>query len=314
MARCGWKESGMRKLLWLVPASLLALAVGAQSSDDLPVIRVDVRLVRVLATVRDAAGGLVGDLSKADFAVLDNHVAQDIAVFERRTEQPLSVALLVDCSGSTAKDLKFEVDSVSKFLKALFREGNAEDSVALYSFNYQVTKQTAYTHNQGQLDRALRGLRGEAGTSLYDAIYLASRELENRKGRKVMMIVTDGGDTTSSKDYHAALNAAQLADSVIYPILVVPIANDAGRNTGGEHALTTLAKGTGGRVFQPTVGQALDKAFGDILQELRTQYSIAYYPREVPVTREKFHTLEVRVMRPGLQILARNGYYGESLK
>jgi Ca-activated chloride channel family protein len=128
------------------------------------------------------------------------------------------------------------------------------------------------------------------------------------------MVVTDGGNTTSVRDYHEALNAAQLADSVIYPILVVPIANDAGRNIGGEHALTTLAKGTGGRVFEPTLGAALDKTFTDILQELRTQYLIAYYPREVPLTRNKFHSLEVRVMRPGLQILTRNGYYGEALK
>jgi Ca-activated chloride channel homolog len=288
--------------------------IAAAQSDDLPTIRVDVRLVRVLATVRDAGGNLIGDLAKSDFAILDNNVNQEISVFERRTEQPLSVALLVDCSGSTAKDLKFEIDSASRFLKALFKEGNPEDAVALYSFNYQVTKQSSYTHNSSQLDRALNKLHGEAGTSLYDAIYLASGELGQRKGRKVLMVVTDGGNTTSARDYHEALNAAQLADSVIYPILVVPIANEAGRNMGGEHALATLARGTGGRVFEPTLGAALDKAFTDILQELRTQYLLAYYPREIPLTRNKFHSLEVRVMRPGLQILSRNGYYGEALK
>jgi Ca-activated chloride channel homolog len=306
----------MKKLRLPLLASLLPglFLIAAAQSDDLPVIRVDVRLVRVLATVRDAGGNLIGDLAKSDFAILDNNVNQEISVFERRTEQPLSVALLVDCSGSTAKDLKFEIDSASRFLKALFKEGNPEDAVALYSFNYQVTKQSPYTHNSGQLERALNRLHGEAGTALYDAIYLASQELGARKGRKVLMVVTDGGNTTSVRDYHEALNAAQLADSVIYPILVVPIANDAGRNIGGEHALTTLAKGTGGRVFEPTLGAALDKTFTDILQELRTQYLIAYYPREVPLTRNKFHSLEVRVMRPGLQILTRNGYYGEALK
>jgi Ca-activated chloride channel homolog len=303
----------MRPLSALASLVLFSTAA-AQNFDDSPVIRVDVRLVRVLATVRDATGNLVGNLEKSDFAILDNNVTQQISVFERKTEQPLSVGLLVDCSGSTAKDLKFEVESVSRFLKALFREGNPEDSVALYSFNYQVTKQSPYTHNFAQLDRALRGLHGEAGTSLYDAIYLASQELGTRKGRKVLMIVTDGGDTTSAKDYHAALNSAQLADSVIYPILVVPIANEAGRNTGGEHALSTLAQSTGGRVFEPTLGALLDKAFGDILQELRTQYLIAFYPHEVPLTKNRFHQLEVRVMRPGLQILSRNGYYGEALK
>jgi Ca-activated chloride channel family protein len=127
-----------------------------------------------------------------------------------------------------------------------------------------------------------------------------------------MIIVTDGGDTTSSKDFHAALQAAQLADAVIYPVLVVPITNDAGRNIGGENALTTLAAGTGGRVFLPSVGAELDRAFTDIIQDLRTQYLLAYYPRDVPLTKNRFHQLKVRVSRPDLQVSARNGYYGEA--
>ena len=301
-----------------LPRLLLAVSclfsVSAFAADDIPNIRVDVRLVRVLATVRDSGGALLGNLTKEDFRILDNNSEQQIAVFERKTEQPLSVALLVDISGSTAKDLKFEIDSVSRFLHALFKEGNPDDSVGLYSFNYQVTQETPFVHSQSQLDRMLRNLHGSAGTSLYDAIYFAAHDLQNRKGRKVVVVVTDGGDTTSSKSYQAALNSAQLADSVMYPILIVPIANDAGRNLGGEHALTTLASGTGGRVFEPTLGNSLDKAFTDILEELRTQYLIAYYPKDVPLTKDRFHHLEVQVARPGLQILSRNGYYGEALK
>lgn len=290
--------------------ALVAIPLFAQD----PILRVDVRLVRVLATVKDAAGGLVGNLDRQNFAVFDNGAAQDIAVFERHTEQPLSVALLVDASGSTAKDLKFEVDSVTRFLHALFREGNREDAVALFSFNYQVTKHTSFIREESRLDRQLRGLHGEAGTSLYDAIYLASRELQFRQGRRVLVIVTDGGDTTSAKDYHAALNAAQMAEAVMYPILVVPIANDAGRNIGGEHALATLSMGTGGRVFEPTLGSALDTAFSDILRELRTQYLLAYYPRNVPLSKDRFHTLQVKLDRPDLQVLSRSGYYGETAK
>jgi Ca-activated chloride channel homolog len=307
----------MRLPHWLAAGSaLLSLYIAGLciAADDVPNIRVDVRLVRVLATVKDANGGLIGDLAKSDFEILDNNAPQQISVFERRTEQPLSVALLVDCSGSTAKDLRFEIDSVSRFLKALFKEGNPEDSVALYSFNYQVTAETRFSHNQSEFDRKLHLLHGSAGTSLYDAIYFASHDLERRNGRKVLVVVTDGGDTTSAKSYQTALNAAQMADSVMYPILIVPIANDAGRNLGGEHALTTLAAGTGGRVFEPTLGAPLDKAFSDILQELRTQYLIAFYPKDVPLTKERLHHLEVRVARPGLQILSRNGYYGEALK
>ncbi len=268
-------------------AALIATLALAQDADQ--VIRVDVRLVRVLTTVRDSAGALLGTLGKEDFSVLDNGAPQTLSVFERRTEQPLSVALLVDTSGSTASNLKYETDSMVRFLKALFAEGNAEDSVGLYSFNYQVTKETSFARNQGRLEQRLRALHGEAGTALYDAIYLAAGELDRRKGRRVMLIVTDGGDTFSSKQYKDALEAAQLSDAVIYPVLVVPISAAVGRNTGGEHALTTLARGTGGRVFEPTLGSALDQAFSDILKELRTQYLLGYYPHDTPLTKDRFH-------------------------
>jgi len=308
MARSGWKESGTAMGPWLRAVSAtLALAAALQAQ-----IKVNVNLVRVTATVKNPAGQLVGTLDKEDFEILDNGVQQQIAVFERQTAQPLSIAMLVDASGSTAKDLKYEVDSVVRFLKALFAEGNPKDAVALYSFNYQVTLHNFFTHNQAPLEHSLRMLQGDAGTSLYDAIYFASRHLEEREGRKVMVIVTDGGDTTSVKDFHAALDSAQLADATIYPVLVVPISNDAGRNLGGEHALTTMALGTGGRVFQPTLGTAMDTAFSDIIKDLRTQYLLGYYPKDVPLTKDRFHRLQVRVRRPDLRVTARNGYYGEA--
>ena len=130
------------------------------------------------------------------------------------------------------------------------------------------------------------------------------------------MLVTDGGDTTSSKDYHQALEAAQLADTILYPVLVIPITNDAGRNVGGENALTTLAAGTGGRVFTPSLGAQLDRAFDDILRELRTQYLIGFYPKDVPPTKDRFHTLRVNlqnnIANRGLRLSTRSGYYGEA--
>jgi Ca-activated chloride channel family protein len=155
-------------------------------------------------------------------------------------------------------------------------------------------------------------LKGEAGTALYDAILLASRDIEDRPGRKVLVIVTDGGDTVSHADFQRAAEAAQLADAVIYPVLVVPIVNDAGRNTGGENALSTLAERTGGRVFQPSLGAALDQTFDQIIHDLRTQYLLAFYPKNVPLTKERFHTLNISLHDPQLQVKARNGYYGEA--
>jgi Ca-activated chloride channel homolog len=297
---------------------LMAISVAGPARPQTPartpntVIKVNVRLVHMLVTVKDAAGQLVGSLNKSDFTVYDNGVKQDIAVFDRETEQPLSVAMLVDTSASTGIQLHYELDSVSRFLKVLLGEGNPEDTVALYSFNWQVTLLTSYTRRFGRVDAMLKQLRSEGGTSMYDAIFLAARELEYRRGRHVMVVVTDGGDTTSSKDFHQALEAAQLADTLLYPILVVPITNDAGRNIGGENALTTLAAGTGGRVFTPNLGAQLDQAFDDILRELRTQYLIGFYPKDVPPTTDRFHILNVNVKGRGLRVSTRSGYYGDA--
>lgn len=285
----------------------LAAAVFAQDTT----FRVDVSLVPIFATVKDSNGRLIGSLEKEDFTIFDNGAPQQIATFERRTEQPLMVSLLIDTSGSTAKDLKYEVQSVNRFIRALFAGGNPKDALALYSFNYDVKELSHYTRNLATLEHALSGLKSEGSTSLYDAIFLAARDLENREGRKVLLIVTDGGDTTSSKDFHAALKAAHLADAVIYSVLVMPITNDAGRNIGGENALTTMGERTGGRVFAPSLGPALDRAFTDILKELRTQYLLGFYPKNAPLTADPFHRIEVKA-RGDLRVSARNGYYGET--
>jgi Ca-activated chloride channel family protein len=291
--------------------SLPLLASWFAAPAQEPVFRTQVDLVRLLVTVKDRQGAPAA-LPKESFKVYDNGVEQQISVFERHTEQPLSVSILLDTSGSTGIEIKYEIDSVNRFARALFGEGNPDDRAALFTFNWEVVQRTSFTRSAQQIDKNLRGIKSEGGTSLYDAIWFASREMEDREGRHVMIIVTDGGDTTSSRTFHQALESAQVADAVIYPILVIPITNDAGRNIGGENALTTLAEGTGGRVFAPSVGEQLDQAFADILRDLRTQYLIGYYPRNLPISKDRFHRVKVTVDRPGLRVQTRNGYYGSS--
>jgi Ca-activated chloride channel family protein len=134
-----------------------------------------------------------------------------------------------------------------------------------------------------------------------------------------MVIVTDGGNTTSNRNYRDALEAAQRADAILFPIVVIPITNDAGRNLGGERALETLARDTGGRVFLPDV-EHLDTAFADILRALRTQYLIGYYPRNLPRDAPRFHPVSVTVKPESkaggkaqdLRVSTRSGYYESS--
>jgi len=296
----------------LVAAVVIAIGVAVGIAAAQSTFKVDVKLVRLLVTVKDGRGELVGSLEKPDFVVYDSGVKQDVAVFEHHTAQPLSVTLLIDTSGSTASSLKYETTSLEKFLHALLREGNPDDAVALYSFNDQVTRLNSFTRREQRLVDSLKELRASAGTSFYDAILLSSREQLRREGRHVIVVVTDGGDTTSDKKFADAREAAQNADAVVYPILVRPITNDAGRNLGGERALDTIAADTGGRVFQPAGAAALDEAFTQILRDLRTQYLIGYYPRNLPIDTPRFHLVRVELSRKDLRATTRTGYYGDA--
>lgn len=280
-----------------------------QSPEQVPTFSVKVDLVRLLVSVRDQTGKLITDLTKSDFHLSDTGTPQEIAVFERHTSLPLSVAILIDTSGSTLIDLRYETQSVQRFISSLLNAGNPEDAFELFSFNWRTNLEVDFGRSRGHAQRALRGLHGEGGTSLYDAIYLASQTLGPREGRHVMIIVTDGGDTTSIKKYEDALLASQQADAVLYPIVVVPIKSDAGRNTGGEHALTTLAASTGGRIFNPQGLGQLDSAFSDILLELRTQYLLGFYPRDVRQQSRLFHQVRVETRDPKLKVNTRTGYY-----
>ena len=290
----------------LLAALAFACILAAQDAS----FKVDVQLVRLLVTVKNPAGDLIGSLESRDFELFDSGVKQSITVFEHQTTQPLSVTLLIDTSGSMAKDLKLATGSLAKFLNTLVKEGNPEDAASLYSFNDEVTLLYTFTRRLTRLEDSLKPLKADAGTSLYDAIYLSTSALRDRDGRHVIVVVTDGGDTTSSKKFSDARAAAQRADAVFYPIVIVPISNPAGRNIGGEHALETLAESTGGRTFYPTVEQ-LDRTFADILRELRTQYLIGYYPHGPTIGDGKFHTVRLQLpRRQDLRISTRTGYYG----
>jgi Ca-activated chloride channel homolog len=279
------------------------------SAKQGPTFSISVGLVRLLASVYDANGAAVGDLNSDDFQVFDSGIPQALTIFERNTSVPLSVAILVDTSASTIMELHFETDSVLHFLPTLLNAGNADDSFALFSFNWQTSMESDYSRSVKRAEHALSRLKSEGGTSLYDAVALASDTLRGREGRHVMVVVTDGGDTTSYKHFEDALNTAQRDDVLIYPIVVVPIASDAGRNLGGEHALTTLAASTGGRIFFPEGYANLDQAFATILRDLRTQYLLVYTASGVPEQHGLFHPITVQVRRPGVRIRTRTGYY-----
>ncbi len=300
----------MKLRLTIIAAVLITGGVLALYAQDVT-FRVDVSLVRLLATVKSNNGELVGSLEKKEFQLFDNGVEQEITLFDRRTDQPLSVALLVDTSASAASRFSEEVTSVLQFVDTVFKQGNSKDAITFYSFNHDVTLEASFTRSIKRISKELKSLKAEAGTSLYDAVYFASRSLRYRKGRRVIVLVTDGADTTSIKNFQQAIEAAHKADAVLYGIMIIPVTNDAGRHIAGENALISLCTGTGGRVFAASLGDVLDSAFDSILADLRTQYLIGFYPKGVPTSKDRFHKIEVKLGRPDLQAFTRSGYYGE---
>lgn len=259
--------------------------------EDDNTIKVDVKLVNVFVTVTDEHGAPVANLSKANFQVFEDGRLQKISVFDRESELPLSIVLDIDTSLSTRKDLPLELTSARRFAHAILRP---VDALSLYEFSEIVDQVVPFTPDLKLIDRGIDRLHPGAATALYDAIYLGAEALETREGRKVMVVITDGGDTVSKMDYHEAVRAAQQAEAIVYSIIVVPIEASAGRDTGGEHALIQLSEDTGGKYYYATSITQLDQAFRSISDELRTQYLLAYYPSQ-RLADSDFRRIEVKL-------------------
>ena len=187
---------------------------------------------------------------------------------------PLSIVLAIDTSGSTHKDLSLEKSAAHNFVHALMRP---VDQLDLMDFNSDVREVVPFTNNVHRVDAGLENLSIGPATALYDAVYLASQILAPRRGRKVLVIISDGGNTVKGVDYAQALEQARRGEVMIYSIIDLPVVADAGRETGGEHALITLSQETGGKYYYADEGN-LDKAFRQVSEDLRTQYLIGYYP------------------------------------
>jgi len=287
----------------LCSAATLALAQAPSTT-----LKVDVKLVSVFVTVTDAHGAPIAKLTKDDFKISEDGKEQKIAVFDKESALPLSIVLAVDTSLSTRRDLPLEVASGRKFAHAILRP---QDNLAVFQFSEIVNEVVPFTPDLKTIDHAIDKMRLGSATALYDALYLGSRALEKRQGRKVMVVITDGGDTASKVDYQDAVRAAQEAEAIVYSIIVVPVEANAGRDLGGEHALVQISEDTGGKHYYANSLQQLDNAFKQISDELRTQYLLAYYPSQ-RFSDSDFRRISVSVTAPqetGFQVRNRTGYY-----
>jgi len=281
-----------------------------RQSEPATTLKVDVNLVNVFVTVTDDHGTPVGGLTRDNFILKEDDHEQTIKIFGKESALPLSIALAIDTSLSTRQDLPLEQASAKRFVHEILRP---VDALSVYAFSEYVNEATrGYTSDLKRIDESINHIRVGAATALYDAIYLASRALDPRKGRKVLVLITDGGDTVSKVDYKQAVRAAEEAEALVYSIIVVPIESSAGREIGGEHALIQLSEDTGGKYYYATSVSQLDEAFRKISDELRTQYLLAYYPSQ-SASFSEFRRIAVKVTgvpeSAAYRVRHRAGYY-----
>jgi VWFA-related protein len=364
--------------IWLATAIFLSLTLLAQ---DMPTFSSDVKVVNVLATVRDKHGQIVNNLTKDDFKLQQDGQPQSIHYFAKETELPLTLGLLVDTSMSQRRLIEQERTASYSFLNNLMRPD--KDKAFVIHFDWEVELLQDTTDSRPKLEAALDKLdnprfapsygggsgggsgggppgggggypsggggRGGGhhmggGTDLYDAVFLASDEVARRlKGRKALIILSDGVDTGSRVSLDRAIETAQRADTLVYSILYAdPEAyghqgypgGGMGRHGGwggpgggmghpggggypqqashpdGKKVLERISRETGGRFFEVSKKQPIDQIYSQIEQELRNQYSLGYTPDKA-VAAPGYHKITLTATNKDLIVQTREGYYTE---
>ncbi len=292
--------------------------VPAQEDVPLTTLTLQSRLVTVAVNAVDAGGAPVGGLAQKDFRLLEDGKPQEIKFFDKESATPLSIVLAIDGSESLLRNEKLEMQAARKFVTTLLRP---QDELDVMEFSDTVHEVVSFTNDKKVIERGLETLEKGDATAMYNAIYLASQRLgETKQGggrRRVLVLITDGGDTVHGARYQQALEQAQRAGVMVYSLIVIPIYADAGRNTGGEHALMTLSGDTGGKYFYVEDAKDLAPAFAKVSDDLRTQYVLGYYAA-APTSRaraEAFRKLKVEVTDPQLTgritMRHRAGYYAD---
>jgi Ca-activated chloride channel family protein len=302
----------------------------APQNPPIPTLKVQTRLVNIPLNVADAHGAPIGGLTVDDFSLAEDGKPQKIAVFERSTTTPLSIVLAIDASESVLRDENLERNAAKHFVKALIRD---QDEVDLMDFSDTVREIVPFTNNLKRIDAGLSMLQRGDATALYDAIYLASQRLGETHPatagsaasqaaeirRRVIVLITDGGDTVKGSRYMQALEQAQRAGAMVYSLIIVPVYADAGRNTGGEHALIQMADDTGGKYYYVSDPRDLEPALRHVSDDLRTQYLLGYYapPKEPDrVDDSALRTVTVRLKDAALaekyDLRYRKSYYGDA--
>jgi Ca-activated chloride channel family protein len=301
--------SGRASLILLV-CVMSGIAAGASSPQTTrqgtppqgAVFKSGAKIVPIYATVTDDQERLVPELTRADFEILDNNVPQTISVFENQS-QPITSIVMLDTSGSMTDSLKLVKAGAEQFLERLL----PQDKAQVGAFNDKIQFSGTFTSDRDDLVAALKDIDFGNPTRLYDAVDQSLDRLLNIDGRRVIVLLTDGEDTSSRKGQGDVLDRARQEEVMIYGIGLESVFFNGQRQvrTSPDRVLKKMAEETGGGYYRLTASPELSSVFARIARELHSQYVLGFSPATLD---GKTHKLTVNVKRPGMKARARKSY------
>ncbi|HXU37023.1 MAG TPA: VWA domain-containing protein [Blastocatellia bacterium] len=278
------------------------------SQDDDNTITFDSALVNTHVAVRDEKGRFVTGLTKDDFIVLDDGKEQSISYFSQEADQPLTVALVIDRSRSVQSALNKAQVAARDFFSSVLRAG--KDRATVVAFDSGVYVVQDFTDDASALTAASLKLTAAGGTSIFDAVYKTTRDKlrEDEEGRRIILLITDGDDTTSRASIEQAIEMALKNNVIIYAIRVPGDGSLNVRDLQGRPVLDRLTEATGGRQFHIDRDEQLAGFFTKLQDELRSQYSIGYQ-FQAASSDHSFHKLAIKLKQATLKAFTRRGYY-----
>jgi Ca-activated chloride channel family protein len=289
-------------------AAAAATVLGAQQGNR---IRSGVELVSLNVTVTDGGNKYATDLNEEDFEVYEDGAKQKLTFFSK-TQQPISLALLLDTSASMDERMGIAQEAAIGFAKQLHKEDQAE----VIDFDSQVRILSPFTNDAAALEKAIRATTPNGSTSLYNAIYISLKELKKTRAastseirRQAIVLLSDGDDTSSLIEFEEVLDLAKRSETSIYAIGLRQGEIARREFKEAEFVLKQLANETGGRAYFPTDARELAKIYQTIWDELSSQYSVAYSSGN-PKRDGAWRRVQVRLLKPGLTARTKQGYYG----
>jgi Ca-activated chloride channel family protein len=302
----------------LIAVAVFGVAAAAQqpsptlppSGRQSPAFRTGIDVISLNVTATDAANHYILDLEPSDFSVFEDGVKQDITFFNRR-RQPIALSLLLDSSASMEQHIQTLQAAATNFVQRL----NTSDLAQVIDFDSRVEIRQPFTTNKSDLAAAIQHTAAGGSTSLYNALYIALKELQKIRAvseeevrRQALIVFSDGEDTSSLVSFEEVLDLAKRSDTGIYTIALRGADTQTKGFREAEFVMRTLARETGGRAFFPLRIEDLAGVYAQIADELASQYTLGYTSKN-PKRDGAWRRLLVQLARPDANVRAKNGYY-----